>query len=282
MLKNVNFLNKTVYLFSTELCEALLNERFSNKENNYKDKYSDNTYLIFIRSLNKENKQLVYSYITYNKSFLPALTHYFFTRPNYNSLYFSQWGKYFVIAYTTDPDSLKEKLICYEEKVEDIFQRSLKYGNDSNVFGFINGLTCFTDYENISLLIDLAIKKSYYEYFKVIFSNTTSYETFLNNFNKNLYGLNINLLDHSLYIVHNLKPFLSSIRDKGYGINEGPQKWRGRVSALYNKLSCIDIDYRKSLFNHNQYHHQMSSYPSIPREKFSFNNIHMNLGDVKW
>ena len=74
------------------------------------------------------------------------------------------------------------------------------------------------------MLIDLAIKKSYYEYFKVIFSNTTSYETFLNNFNKNLYGLNINLLDHSLYIVHNLKPFLSSIRDKGYDINEGPEK----------------------------------------------------------
>ena len=55
-----------------------------------------------------------------------------------------------------------------------------------------------------------------------------------------------------------------------------------------NYLSNFDLDYRNNLFYHNRYHYNYNnkniSKPILllPRDKFSFNNIHMNLGPVRW
>ena len=84
-----------------------------------------------------------------------------------------------------------------------------------------------------------------------------------------------------MFIIYSrFKPFLTSVEKIGYEINKGPQKWRGQISGLSYRLSCLDIDFRKSFYN--QYHSLMSGYSNIPKNKFSYNNIHMNLGGVRW
>lgn len=63
-------------------------------------------------------------------------------------------------------------------------------------------------------------------------------------------------------------------------------------------LMTIDTDYRNSLYNHYMHHMELqpkylSAYmingyklPGyeylLPRSKFSFRNIHINIGSVKW
>ena len=134
----------------------------------------------------------------------------------------------------------------------------------------------------MSLLIDLAFKKSYSEYLKEILTDTTLYNTYVKSFYADFKVINVNLLEHSLYVVSELKSFLSSVEKRGYVINQGPQKLRGQLSGIRNKLFCLDIDFRKSLYKHNQYHFKLNGRPNISKDKFSFNNIHMNLSDLTW
>jgi hypothetical protein len=74
--------------------------------------------------------------------------------------------------------------------------------------------------------------------------------------------------------------FVNSIENRGLHINAGPQKWRGQVSSINNKLLCLDVDFRNSLYNHSVYHSALNK--PIPKDRFSFKNIHMNLGNVRW
>lgn len=50
-----------------------------------------------MKSLNKDKKQLVHSYINYNGLFLDPLVVYIVNRSNYNNLYFIQQGKLIII-----------------------------------------------------------------------------------------------------------------------------------------------------------------------------------------
>lgn len=128
----------------------------------------------------------------------------------------------------------------------------------------------------MSLLIDLIFKECASEYLNQITSEFKS-NPFQNDFN--LQELNINTLDQNLYIVYNLKPFLSSIEKRGYIITPGPKKLRGKVCKLDYKLHCLDSDFRSSLYRHNQYHSQELDYLNLSRDKFSYENIHNNLNN---
>ena len=86
----------------------------------------------------------------------------------------------------------------------------------------------------MSLLIDLVFKKCYTEYIKEILLYATMYKPYIENIN--LQPLNINLLDQNLYIVNNLKPFLSSVEKIGYEITKGPKKLKGQIKSLSYKL----------------------------------------------
>ena len=82
-----------------------------------------------------------------------------------------------------------------------------------------------------------------------------------------------------------MRILIISIKNRNYNINAGPQAHRGRVNSINNKLSILDMEYRKNLYNHNNYHVSTGSVSPrlrLNKEKFSFNNIHMNIGSVRW
>lgn len=100
----------------------------------------------------------------------------------------------------------------------------IRYRNVKDPIGFLNGLTLVTDFEHMSLLVDLAFKKAYSDYIKHILTDTTLYNTYVKTFYADFKVININLLEHNLYVVTELKPLLSSVEKRGYVINEGPSK----------------------------------------------------------
>ena len=68
-------------------------------------------------------------------------------------------------------------------------------------------------------------------------------------------------------------------------VNQGPQAWRGQSDSLSNAIQAIDYDFRNSMNRHNQYHVNVGNIPRnslIGRSKFSYQNIHLNIGNVRW
>lgn len=72
-------------------------------------------------------------------------------------------------------------------------------------------------------------------------------------------------------------------------VNKGPQKHRGNTSYISHILHRIDKSFRTSMYNHNRIfldencHNKLkkdSIY--IPKSCFSYKNIHMNLGKIRF
>lgn len=86
-------------------------------------------------------------------------------------------------------------------------------------------------------------------------------------------------------VVIDLDGLTKAILDRGFNINKGVKKWRGQINSMNALLNCFDIDYRNSLFNHNQFHVRNGSVDwkdALNKSKFSYRNIHMNLGNIRW
>lgn len=88
-----------------------------------------------------------------------------------------------------------------------------------------------------------------------------------------------------MFVVKDLSVFLKGIKEKGYNINCGPQRARSQSNSLVSFLYNIDVDFREALYNQNNYHvYQDNIYEHyyLPRQKFSYRNIHMNISNIKW
>lgn len=180
---------------------------------------------------------------------------------------------------------LQNQLNCYD--FESIYK----------LFDIVNRLSYICDYEMLSVLLDLACKKNYYEFAEII----------LWNFSKRYFNIGhqvdpdkepLNLLNSSVFVVRDINILIENVKKIGYcNINEGPQPWRGQINSISHFLSSIDTDYRINIYNHYKHHLELqancrhkstiSGYTLhqediIPRSNFSFRNIHMNIGNVKW
>ena len=153
---------------------------------------------------------------------------------------------------------------------------------------FSNNLIYIGNYEKMSKLLDYNFNKNYYEYGKLLYYNICS-DKFNNN--KILFNSDIKLNDpfnRMLFVVHDKEALLKIISDKGYIVTQGPQPWRGQINSINNFLNYLDVDYRKSLYNHSMLHYSKGNLDkswkdeTLTRKHFSFRNIHQNLGNVRW
>lgn len=86
-----------------------------------------------------------------------------------------------------------------------------------------------------------------------------------------------------VFIVSDLDLLLNNLKKVGFeGVNAGPQKFRGNPSYIGFLNTSIDRDFRNSLWLHHLRLGTSFKQPYIPRGLFSFNNIHMNIGSVRW
>jgi len=192
---------------------------------------------------------------------------------------------------------LKNKLYC--NKGNDYLVRTMSMNeigftytinNYNELFNLINKMTVTIDNEAMSSLIDLGFKKDFNEINNFLFEGDSYYLAGQNILfsdlkdNNNLVS-DLNVINSCLFVVSDLNIFIKNLKVKGYEINEGPQKWRGQVNSINNFLSSLDIDFRNSLYRHNQYHvkhHKIHESLSLAKSKFYFINIHQNICGVRW
>lgn len=182
------------------------------------------------------------------------------------------------LKYNSKQDNLILKSIVHEKYILDI----------KSLVEFSNSLTYVSNYEKMTLLLDNSFNKNYYEYSKIIYDIICS-DKFTNK--KVFFNDNVKLtnpFNKLLFVVKDKEALLKNISDKGYNVNQGPQQWRGQINSINSFLNYLDVDYRKSLYNHSKLHYSKSNLlatfkdETLTKEHFSFRNIHQNLGNVKW
>ncbi len=291
-----NVLSKGLYLINPNLQEFLQGGSSNRYDGRFMNKNINGKYLVLIRVLNNnDSKTIIYNYIFYPDIFNPALLYFLLEKKDFrNSTLYSEWGDYLTILYHKE---FTNDRLCLNEK-SDYFIKWLDYKglysdieikNYVDLYLLINVLTYVTDYDILCDLIDLAIKKNYKGFSAKIFNYKNFYSPFNRTFRFNIENIsekeNINIINGCLFVVDNLNVFISNLRNKGYIINAGPQKWRGQVNSMNNFLTCLDIDFRYSLYKHNQYHvvnNGLDAKYNLTKSKFSYRNIHQNIGGVRW
>ena len=152
-------------------------------------------------------------------------------------------------------------------------------------FRIINKLIYLCDYNLMFKLIDLATKKDYKEFAKEIFNSIDNYEKLFYNLKDIEVERSFNIINGCLFVVKDLNLFINSLTAKGLSVNCGPQPLRGQVNYITNFLTCIDQDFIRVLYNHNYYHSRIGKIDKrywLTRDKFSFKNIHLNIGRVHY
>jgi len=102
-------------------------------------------------------------------------------------------------------------------------------------------------------------------------------------FKGNMYRI-FNPMSRFIYIVSDLKSFTNGIQKINCfnalkSVNSGSQQFRGSTSHLNNILSRLDKDFRDSMYKHNL---NFLGNNALKKSKFSFNNVHINLGNSRW
>ena len=137
-------------------------------------------------------------------------------------------------------------------------------------------------------LLDTSINKNYYKYSKILYNDICP-NKFINL--KNIINKDVELtnpFNKLLFVVQDKEALLKNISDKGYNINQRPQQWRGQINSMNSFLNYLDIDYRKSLYNHSKLHYSKGNLDNswkdetLTKKHFTFRNINQILGNIKW
>lgn len=88
-----------------------------------------------------------------------------------------------------------------------------------------------------------------------------------------------------MFVINNLDELITKLSKIGYIVNRGPKSQRDHLNSMSSFLSTVDIDFRYNLFIEQLNSisgRVLPSYFRLPKSKFSFNNIHMNTGNVRY
>ena len=296
MGKYNNILSKNRYLIDKELSSVLENSRsIIRPDCKSMVKQQQGVYLVIVRALNNENNVLIYNYLYYPLVLSYPLMVFLSGKNDYqNSLLYSEWGDFLtVISSSLHNDEVTDRL-SYNTNNErlSVFlgsgKRDIIISNYSDLYLLINRLISISSLDEIVSMITLAHNRNYVDFSKLIFDNKL-YTKLLNHNIEFRLDTNstekIDILNSTVFVVSDLELLVEKVRARGFVFNTGPQKWRGQVNSMNNFLTSLDIDYRNSLYKHNQYHvamNNISSSYALSKSKFSYRNIHQNLGGVRW
>ena len=300
-----NYLDTKKYIISEDLHHSLGSGILHHNGEPTQILHDDLVYLLMFRVLNYNSKVIIYNYISYPTIFIHTLCYFLVTRSSVLGKNFREPGNFLsVLDKMIYGENGSEKVIKPDKilrgKIEDGLRdicNSYYIYTAVDILEYINKSAIYLNVSSMSTLVDIAYNKYYDGFIKEILGSFYNYENLLkklHSINKQPYDYSISLdqdkiddkavsiINSCLFLVRDINKLIDSIRNLNYNINCGPQPQRGRVNTINNSLSIIDMDYRKSLSNHNYLH--MSGHSNrlhLSRDKFSFNNIHMNLGGIR-
>ncbi len=272
------------------LLDPYLQDKHNLKHNLYLFDKTHGWYLVSLRVFNNDDKKLVYGYIYYPNVFIKSLYAYFIFKYAYKT--FNEWGHYITI-FEKELLTLKQiqhmKEIFYSEGCSYIFRIHDRIEDKLDIHSVYNIISQFVfvqDSCKISFLVDLAYKRDYIGYLRQLLGYIKFYQLIENSLLKYIESTHqptISVINSSLFIVDDIQLFVKKIKERGYDISQGPKTIRAEVSSIDSFLLSVDREYRTSLYNHHLHHMRGYENPlMLTRDKFSYRNIHMNLGNKKW
>lgn len=300
-----NCLDKKNYWISDELQDSLMNG-YKYKGNRTITKKSKSIYLVVFRNIKRNGENiLIYHYIKYPFIFASCLLNYLSFRDN-NTIISPVYKDYLiVISHSLLAMCLKEiNQTNIEDFIEEYNQKAIDkidFRNDKGIYPkniidiykvIFREIPIIREIENMSNLIDLSINKDFSKLINEIFdpyiNNTQNYEYIYKIMKQDTKG-DFNLLNRCVFILEDLYYLVDCLNKYIYKgekkVSQGSQSWRGQINSMSNTLIIIDKDFRDSLYRHNQYHFEKGNIGNdklLFRNKFSYKNIHMNLGYVRW
>ena len=288
-----NFLTQREYIISDHLQYCLETGKLqddvscSRVDSGARDFSNDKYYILMVRVLNKKNNILVYNYISYPRVFFDSFLYFLVSRTESMGNTYREPGHLLTVmdsnlfdVVITDKLMLSKTVLGYTRILENI-SNSYYSITVPEILRFINRLIVLINSNEMLKLVDSALKKEYEIFIKEVLGHLENFPKF-DQHDKSVEPISI--INGCLFVVRDLEKFTSSLNGN-YNINAGPQSLRGQVNSISNSLSNLDMEYRKSLYNHNNYHVVSGNIDSrfkLSKDKFSFNNIHMNLGGVRW
>lgn len=245
------------------------------------ESHGNNIHLVVFRMPDRNSNRIIYKCLRYPDIFAGSLLHYICSKRDFNkSLLFKNWGDFFTII----DSNLTEKYIGISSTSHLIkmnlhfdkfvhFNPSVKiFNNVQKYFDLVKKTTVMTS--NITSSIDLAIKKDFKGFINLFFNG----DHLDNEPLSNLY-----IIKDCLFIVQDLEKTIKSLESLGYSIKEAKKNQSDLLDAF---LHSLDSEYTDSLYN---LHYNLIRKHSIfhgswllPRNKFTFENIHTNIANRKF
>jgi len=296
-----NCLDQNKYLISHALHNLLINGYRINRDRSIQ-KGSDGLYLVVFGTITvKGENVLVYNYIKYDYIFYDTLYNYIKIESSSTVVTNDRTvGADYLFIMRYFFENLNE-MVNEIKHISDLFDHKFKYSTSIGIYprnlidlckGLLKGCPVFLNNEDISKFIKLAWEKNSYEAIVGLVKLYDFYkndEEGLNMLQDKLKKTNLNnfnFLGRLVFITDDLQSLVKDIKNSvDSKVNEGPQAWRGQSNYLNHTISRIDSDFRESLNRHNQYHVNVGNIPKnslIGRSKFLYQNIHKNLGNVRF
>lgn len=273
------------YLINDELQLALKNEKWDVNLSQKDDLF----YLIVFRVFNREENSVIYSSISYNKLFFVPLLQYIKTK-NCGLFAYEEPGNFLTLIDYSLRDPLHGHRLMRNEFSQLILENlPLLVKNDDPVLlsmlNIVNRMVLLSDYDDMSCILKLAVKRIYVDFIHMILHEAPSYKYFAKYY-RDLDSSQHSLVHNCLFIVKDKDKFIKKLRESEEfkGLNGGPKKFRDEINLCHYFLINIDTRFRDYLSRHNEYH--ASSYKNhyterLDKKKFSYNNIHTNLSKTK-
>jgi hypothetical protein len=297
-----NCLDKSKYLISYDLHNLLMNG-YKIKRDRTISKSEHGVYIVVFKVIKVAGKDvLIYKYIKYPYIFYDCLYTYFVKESN--SLVVRNGNSVgtdylFVIdnlLFTKDSLESEIKRMSDNFKLEGLHRnsRAIYPRNIVDMFKLLlQGCPIFLNDDYIAKFLELAVKRQIYDIMVSMINlyhfydedKSAGLDIVKEALNKMNYE-NYNFLGRVVFVTDDLDSLINRLQVSFNGsVNQGPQAWRGQSDSLSNTINSIDNDFRKSMNRHNQYHVNTGNIPRnslIGRSKFSYQNIHLNIGNVRW
>lgn len=272
---------------------------------------STGIFLVMFRVFRTEKNGdiLIYNYIYYPEVFVKSLLWFLVNRGGdyTESLFYRTWGDYFCLI---DDSLFKGRSIEREydeflQKLKKVYPRYNEYYNNhvqhsdpiiskeshknvSTIFYGLKKLVLVKNMEYLINFVDLAAKKEYSQLCGLLLK-----QEMVNGLEFNNNDLLVNgqyLIRDCLFVVQDLDLLLKKLKkDKGWkkeSINKGARTERAQPTTMLAFLSCLDSEYRNTLYNHYDQLQKKGSFGNttkLSRTHFTFRRIHQNIsGNIKW
>lgn len=269
------------YLISNVLEEYLVSEEI-------KSSFDSFYVVVFNTVMNNGKKVLVYNYMEYNILFIKLFFAYLLLNNKLNRTINNDGLHYFYMVDETLINDYNLDLLKIEDnKLREMRKEFIKVNiitllqdvieNDSGIL--------FSDYKDMSNMItSLMDNRKFYdtnkEFLKEIIDKISKYKEDITK------DINVkNLLPKFMFVVSDIDSFIGKLKEVEKDVNQGPQRYRGRINSLSNKLVVLNNKFINSIGLHyktynNKYFQDKCK--SIPYKVFSFNNLNIKLGNIRW